>query len=559
MVIRAIFLFLFMLMTPLTSMAAVTSVEASVDKNPVMDGEYFVLRVSANDNLDAQALDTSALSKDFVVGRTSVGRSTQIVNFDTSKQTNWQILLAPKATGTFVIPSFTIDGVKSNPIQLKVVAAGAKSAQSQLVFINANLSANEVYVGQLALYQVKLYLGADLQRGVLNAPTLNGAELKQLGEDKDTQEIVDGKRYRVIERTYAITPSEAGRLEIGPATFQGDVVMNGAGNRESLFGFGFGDSRMVQAASKSESIDVLPKPAHYQGQWLVADLVSLHDIYGENQEYQVGTPITRTVTLLASNAEDTALADLNISVPDGFKAYPEKAQRENIVRNGQLVAKLTQTIAMVPSWAGTFTLPEIKVPWWNPHLRKQEYATLPAQTIEVKAAAGQSQSAAPVANATPINAPAEQSANTVTPVVTDAGFWPLLSAVLALLWLATLVLWRRAASAKTTVAQAVQARPRGQDIAADKSALNSACDLQDPAKVLMALQQYVSSIHKESLSLADISRRVPELKPVIDKLQAARYSREGQSLDYNALKSQLLSVQITRPTETGIKLAPLNP
>lgn len=545
-------------------MAAVTSVDASVDKNPVMDGEYFVLTVSANDNLDAQALDTSALGKDFVVGRTSVGRSTQIVNFDTSKKTNWQILLAPKATGTFTIPPFTIDGVSSKPIQLKVVPAGASSAQSQLVFIQAKLSTNEVYVGQLALYQVKLYLGADLQRGVLNAPTLNGAELKQLGEDQDKQEIVDGKRYRVIERTYAITPSQAGSLEIGPATFQGDVVMNGTGNRDSLFGFGFGDSRMVQAASKPESVNVLPKPAHYQGKWLVADLVSLHDIYDQDKdsdtlEYQVGTPITRTVTLLASNAEDTALADLVIPVPEGFKAYPEKAKRENIVRNGQLVAKLTQTIAMVPSRAGTFTLPQVKVPWWNPHLRKQEYATLPAQTIEVTSASGQPQSAASVPAQPQAVLPAS-GAETGTQAKTDAGFWPLLTGVFALLWLATLILWRRAAATNpTTLQEGNSLSAAGKQTTADKSALSAACQQQDPARVLMALQQYMSAVQGEPLSLADISRQQPELKAIIDTLQAARYSREGQSLDYDALLKQLLSVSFSHQAQTESRLSPLNP
>ncbi|MCL2915354.1 BatD family protein [Shewanella corallii] len=556
MVKRAIFLFLFMLLIPSAAMAAVTKVDASVDKNPVMDGEYFVLTVSANDNLDAQALDTSALSKDFVVGRTSVGRSTQIVNFDTSKQTNWQILLAPKATGTFTIPAFTIDGVKSQPIQLKVVASGSQSSQSKLVFIDASLSAKEVYVGQLALYRVKLYLGADLQRGVLNAPTLNGAELKQLGEDQDQQEIVDGKRYRVIERTYGITPSQAGTLAIGPATFQGDVVMNSAGNRDSLFGFGFGDSRMVQAVSKELTVNVLPKPAHYQGKWLVADLVSLNDVYGEDTQYQVGTPITRTVTLLASNAEDTALADLEIPVPEGFKAYPEKAQRENIVRNGQLVAKLTQTIAMVPSKAGNFTLPEVRVPWWNPHLRKQEWASLPAEAIEVSAAVGQPQ--------LPVFQPDGQAAveasqpQPMQPVVTHAGFWPWLTGIFALLWLITLVLWRR------TVTSNEMTLSKAQDIdrpvsSSGKGALTQACRQQAPEKVLSTLQQYVSSNTGQEASLADIAARYPELRQVIDSLQAARYSREGKNLDFDAILNAILAVKLTQKNSAAIQLAPLNP
>ncbi|MGI2261500.1 BatD family protein [Shewanella sp. GXUN23E] len=554
MVRKAIFLFLLMLLTPLSALAAVTKVDASVDKNPVMDGEYFVLTVTANDNLDASALDTSALGKDFVVGRTSVGRSTQIVNFDTSKQTSWQILLAPKQVGKFTIPAFSIDGVKSQPISLTVVKAGSDAGQSKLVFIDTSLSANEVYVGQLLLYKVKLYLGADLQRGVLNAPTLNGAELKQLGEDQDKQEIVDGKRYRVIERTYGITATDAGVLNIGPATFQGDVVMNGNGNRDSLFGFGFGDSRMVQTASEPLTVEVLPKPAHYQGKWLVADLVSLHDIYGEQQQYQVGTPITRTVTLLASNAEDTALADLDIQVPDGFKAYPEKAQRENIVRNGQLVAKLTQTIAMVPSQAGTFTLPEIKVPWWNPHLRKQEYALLPAQTIEVAAAPAQTAEQAPIATAPQAQMPAAGTQTTVT----DAGFWPWLTGLFALLWLITLLLWRRTArQAAPTLDSSVSSG--SQNSASAKAALTQACRERSASKTLTALQQYVSEQLGQSLSLAQIRTQLPELQASIDALQGAGYSREASAPDFDAVLNTVLAIEVNKTNHHTQGLAPLNP
>lgn len=43
--------------------------------------------------------------KDFIVGRTSVSRSTQIINFDARKETRWQVMLAPKTTGQVTIPA----------------------------------------------------------------------------------------------------------------------------------------------------------------------------------------------------------------------------------------------------------------------------------------------------------------------------------------------------------------------------------------------------------------------------------------------------------------------
>lgn len=75
---------------------ALSSIEASVDRNPAIEGEYLVLTVKADDDVKTAKLDTSALLRDFIVGRTSVSRSTQIVNFDSRKETRWQILIAPK-------------------------------------------------------------------------------------------------------------------------------------------------------------------------------------------------------------------------------------------------------------------------------------------------------------------------------------------------------------------------------------------------------------------------------------------------------------------------------
>ena len=46
---------------------ALAEVVASIDKNPVIANESFVLTISADDDIDSNALDTSALLNDFIV------------------------------------------------------------------------------------------------------------------------------------------------------------------------------------------------------------------------------------------------------------------------------------------------------------------------------------------------------------------------------------------------------------------------------------------------------------------------------------------------------------
>ncbi|MGO3299958.1 MAG: BatD family protein, partial [Pseudoalteromonas sp.] len=77
MVMRLLCCLLLITATPLW---ALTQLQASVDKNPVLAGEFFILNITADDTIKAEKPDTSALLKDFVVGPTSVSTSTNIIN-----------------------------------------------------------------------------------------------------------------------------------------------------------------------------------------------------------------------------------------------------------------------------------------------------------------------------------------------------------------------------------------------------------------------------------------------------------------------------------------------
>lgn len=132
----------------------------------------------------------------------------------------------PKTTGQLQIPALTIDGIASQPINLQVAPQGSQPQQAKNLFIRTSLSTEQAYVGQLVTYKVKLFLAVELQRGVLSAPNIEGASIKQLGEDVDTTELVNGRRYRVIERTYAIIADKAGDLDISGADFQGTCWCN---------------------------------------------------------------------------------------------------------------------------------------------------------------------------------------------------------------------------------------------------------------------------------------------------------------------------------------------
>ncbi|MCT8859872.1 BatD family protein [Shewanella xiamenensis] len=551
MVIRQFFILLILCIAVINPAFALSKLEASVDRNPVMEGEYFVLNVSADDEVDTGKLDTSILLKDFIVGRTSVSRSTQIMNFDAVKETRWQVLLAPKQKGQLTIPSFSIDGVSSAEIPLKVVEAGAQPEQAKNLFIDAKVSSDEAYVGQLITYKVKLYLAVELQRGVLNAPVIEGAQIKQIGEDKDGSEIIDGRRYRVIERTYGIIPDLPGQVNIKGATFSGDVLVESQ-RRGGMFGFN--ESRPMQAGAPSLSIQVNPAPASFLGQWLVADLVVLKESFPEDvKEFTVGSPITRTITLLASNADENSLPDIVQGLPPELKSYPEKPQRQSFVRDAQIVSQYSITSAIVPSKAGTFTLPEVKVPWWNPHLKRQEIATLPARTIEVKGGA--------VVD-TPIEPNWQANTSTRNEGSWSANLFALLWLVTLIAWGVTLVAWRRALKRQIPVNTQVQPQPLV--LGNGLKGLEQACVRGHVSDILQQLQQYFSEQAARPMTLDKIAAQSNELAEAIRQLQALAYGGKANSGTQladavKALLSAVKSGNLKTMVQPSTPLRPLNP
>lgn len=553
MVIRQFFILLILCIAVIEPAFALSKLEASVDRNPVMEGEYFVLNISADDEVDTGKLDTTILLKDFIVGRTSVSRSTQIMNFDAVKETRWQVLLAPKQKGQLTIPSFSIDGVSSSEIPLKVVEAGAQPEQAKNLFIDAKVSSDEAYVGQLITYKVMLYLAVELQRGVLNAPVIEGAQIKQIGEDKDGSEIIDGRRYRVIERTYGIIPDLPGQVNIKGATFSGDVLVESQ-RRGGMFGFN--ESRPMQAGAPSLSIQVEPAPSSFQGQWLVADLVVLKESFPEDvKEFTVGSPITRTITVLASNADENSLPDIAQSLPPELKSYPEKPQRQSFVRDAQIVSQYSITSAIVPSKAGTFTLPEVKLPWWNPHLKRQEIATLPARTINVKGGAE-------------VDAPTQVASQSST-VSSNQNSWN--ANLFALLWLVTLVAWgvtfiawRRAL--KRQVQTMAPLPPQPQLLSNGLKALEQACAEGNTSKILKQLQRYVSEQDARPMTLDKIAAKSDELAKAIRQLQTLAYGGKSNAStepqQATAVKALLIAVKnlnINAMAHQPSPLRPLNP
>ncbi len=425
------------------SVFALTNITASIDTNPVMSNESIVLTVVADDSVDRDALDTSSLLTDFIVARTEVSSQTSIVNFNTSRTTRWQIVLIPRKKGNLTIPPLMIDGHQSQAINVQVIEQGsAGSTQQQDIFISAELSSNDIYVQQLVTLTIKLHIGVQLQRGSLTEPTLKGAIIEQIGKDQESEGIVNGKRYRIIERTYAITPETSGELTLITPMFSGDMLVQS--RRRSGF-LSFGETKPVNILGDKLTLNVRPIPTSYpinaNNSWLPSELLTLHQEWQpEPAEFKVGEPITRTITLTAEGLGKAQLPKIVMNAPAGLKIYPDQAELHSNLTKERLISQKRQNFALVASHAGEYTLPKITVAWWNTVTNKYQQAILPEQKIIIKANPDTLQPPIENTASTPLSLPQSTLPAPLTqPIIIEKTSY--LQWLFLALWLLTCIAW----------------------------------------------------------------------------------------------------------------------
>ncbi|MGB3727181.1 MAG: BatD family protein [Glaciecola sp.] len=360
--------------------AQLTQLTASVDRNTILVDEAFELTIIANGDASRDDLDLSPLQKDFRVSRPSFSQSTQIINGTMSKNISWTVNLYPLTSGNFTIPSFSIDGINSNSFAVTVLARNAQNnAAPRDYYVDATVNQETVYLQQQLLYTIKIHLSQDIQRGNLGLPELDGALIEQVGEDKDYQEIIDGVRYRIIERNYAIIPQSSGTFTITGPIFEAQVLSS---SRQSFANFG--RTRTIARRAPDITIDVQAMPSNYNYPWLPSEYVEVNEQWqGDATTLTVGEPVTRTITLTAIGLTKEQLPSLSTPYHPNFKVYPEQPQFSSVEHQNAIVAQGVYNTAVIPSSEGDYVLPEVKVPWFNVKTGTTEFATIPARTITV--------------------------------------------------------------------------------------------------------------------------------------------------------------------------------
>ncbi len=440
---------------------ALAGFQASVDRNPVTEGDSFTLTLNSDQSLDGEP-DLSVLQKDFDVLGKSSGSSMKIVNGSVTRSVQWQIQLMAKHNGSLIIPSIKAGDQSTAAIVIgvnKATQAGDGQESGEL-FLEVIAEPRTAYVQQQIIFTARLYRQVNITNdSTLSEPKFPGmdAVVEQLGDGHSYQTMRNGQSYAVIERRYAVYPQKSGKFSSEPMQFDGVIV---EGNRRGGFMFDpFSQrSRQKRLFSKALSFTIKPAPATIGNvPWLPASTVKLSEQWSENPpKFSVGEPITRTLVISAQGLTASQLPALGGNAVDGFKLYPDQPALKDDKNDDGVTGVRTQKIAIMPTHTGIFILPAVEVNWWNVNTDRMEVARLPAKSITVLPGNADANPTPSPASSTaePFSVDAAVSQVAANNAAIDTGnlihpdranaWWPWIALFLGIGWLVTLILLLKA-------------------------------------------------------------------------------------------------------------------
>jgi hypothetical protein len=411
------------------------SARAQVDRNEVGQNETFELSIELSEPATGQP-DLSGFPKEIKILQSENFHHSSIIQGTARISSGWRIRMKATEPGIFTLPAIQIGGYETQPIQVKVLPASSSISlqtgnTNPSIFIEASVDKTQVVAQEQILYTIKIFSSVNTQYRTLTEPHIDNAMIESLGDLPGYERYINGTRYTVIDRKYAIFPQQVGSLTISPVTFSAEVTQ-GRSSR-SIFSSFNSRSKPVTVTSDAIHIDVIDSQVQTNAWWLPANQVTLTGQWNPvTTEFTVGEPATLEIMLIAEGNSKAQLPEINLEKVSGLKWYVDNSiVDQKATADKGLIATRVERFAVVPTEAGEVTIPEITIPWYNTQTKQLENATIEAQTIKVKPSA--KQTFQPLTTNTDT-----QQQKVVIKTEYQAGFWPWLTLLATTLWLFTL-------------------------------------------------------------------------------------------------------------------------
>ena len=244
------------------------------------------------------------------------------------------------------------------------------------LFLRMSLDKSEAYVGEQVMVTIHLYSRVDLSSvDSVTMPKLDGflsQDFKTPNQLMSEQRVIGGVPYReYLLRQKAVFPLKAGTLvieapeaDITTGIFYAGRRVHRKGNELKL---------LVRSLPPGPATTVV-------GRWRLAREVS-------QTEVALGEPVQVKLILEGrGNLQGVQLPALG--APGAFKVFDPETSDKPSTSKSHVGGTRTIEYTLVPQQTGTFVLPALNVPFFDPDSRKYDEMRVDEITIKVKPGAG---------------------------------------------------------------------------------------------------------------------------------------------------------------------------
>jgi len=388
-------IFLLIVVVPLVSSEADDlMVEVMLDRDTIGLDEQAVLQVvvsGTEQNLPAPQIPSLPMFEVYSQGRSS---NISIVNGRMSATVTYRYMMLPTKPGTFPIDQIAVvhnnKRYKGNPLELTVLNTGTvasprledravdREGKSKDYFLEAVVDKKDPYVNEQVTLTLKFYTAVQYYGSPeLSEPTTIGFWAEILGNKAPYHQKINNRTYKVIERKYALFPTQTGELTIGRAKIRFTIARRDRRFKDpfDVFGDFFSTGQEVSVSSKPISINVQPlpqqgRPVDFTG---TIGKFKISAVTDKNQ-VEVDQPVTVTIKI-SGTGNIKSVAEPVIPQLEDFRVY-RASSSENVSKlNDRLGGTKIFEEVFIPRRPGKLEIPALSFNYFDPGQGKYRMLT----------------------------------------------------------------------------------------------------------------------------------------------------------------------------------------
>ncbi len=259
------------------------------------------------------------------------------------------------------------------------------------IYLIAEVDPADPFVGEQVLYTLYLFTQADVRSvNPEDLPAFRGFWSRVVPQpDQLRPKMIyrEGERIgKVVLLQRALFPRRAGRFVIEPVRARMAALMPDAGPFGSLLP----RTRDILRSSKAVSVDVRelpPPPAGFQGAVGQIELA----VELSPAELEVGDAATLSL-ILSGHGHFQGLPPPRLGEIPGIRIFPPQQQSTTAVERKNVVGERIWSFVLVPEWPGSWQLPPIEIPFFDPRQERYQSASATPPALVVKDSRSQSDS-----------------------------------------------------------------------------------------------------------------------------------------------------------------------